>query len=155
MNTELDRIDHGILQALTHDARLSNKELAARVGLAQSSCLERVRRLRERGVIRGFHAEVDSGALGLGLQAMVAVRLQEHSRAVFASFHDHALACQEVVAIYHVGGEEDFLLHVAVRDSDHLRDFAFDRLISRPEVVHIETSLIFEYAQSRALVAPD
>ena len=66
----LDRIDFDILAALQNDGRLSNKELAAKVGLAPSSCLERVRALRESGVLRGFRAEVDPEALGIHLQAI-------------------------------------------------------------------------------------
>jgi DNA-binding Lrp family transcriptional regulator len=78
--SSIDRIDGRILDELQKNARLSNKELAGRVGLAPSSCLERVRRLRRDGVPRGFHAEVDPGALGIGLQALIAVRLARHSR---------------------------------------------------------------------------
>jgi DNA-binding Lrp family transcriptional regulator len=76
----LDRIDRALVRALQKDARLSNKELAAQVGLAPSSCLERVRRLRRTGVLRGFHADVAPEALGVGLQALIAVQLRQHSR---------------------------------------------------------------------------
>jgi DNA-binding Lrp family transcriptional regulator len=76
----LDRIDFALLAALQKDARLSNKELAARVALAPSSCLERVRRLREEGVLTGFRAQVDPRALGIAMQALVFVRLARHAR---------------------------------------------------------------------------
>ena len=78
----MDRIDDAILGALQNDGRMSNKELAAQVGLAPSSCLDRVRRLHERGVIRGYHAEVDPGAMKIGLQAFVFVRLTQHRGAM-------------------------------------------------------------------------
>ena len=78
MPRPLDRLDCQIVDALQRNARLSNKELAAKVGLAASSCLERVRRLGRERVFVGFHAEVDPGALGVGLQAMIAVRLRRH-----------------------------------------------------------------------------
>ena len=85
----LDRIDRAILAALQQNARLANKELSARVGLAESSCHERVKRLVQSGVLRGFHAEVDPRALGVGLQALVAVRLARHtSAAVVAAIPD-------------------------------------------------------------------
>ena len=74
-----DRIDDAILRALQNNARISNKELAAEVGLAPSSCLERVRRLTDRGVVKGYQAKVDPVALGVGLQAFVAVQLAKHS----------------------------------------------------------------------------
>lgn len=142
----LDRIDFAIVRALQENARLSNKELAARVNLAQSSCLERVRRLRETGVLRASHTEVDPGALGIGLQAMIAVRLRQHSRELVESFRAHAATLEEVVAIFHLAGENDFLLHVAVRDADHLRDLAMDAFTSRPEVNQIRSSLIYGHA---------
>lgn len=148
---ELDRTDLTILDALRKDARLSNKELAARAGLAPSSCLQRVRRLEQRGVIRGYHAEVDPGALGVGMQAMVAIRLSRHSRSLVDSFREHVLGTPEVRAIYHVAGASDFLLHVAVRDADHLRELVLGTLTVRPEVAHVETALIFELVVNREL----
>jgi DNA-binding Lrp family transcriptional regulator len=142
----LDRIDFGILRALQKNARLSNKELAARVSLAPSSCLLRVRRLEQEGVLRGFRADVAPAALGIGLQALVFVRLRQHSRRTVRSFRGHALRLPEAVTVYHVAGQYDFLVHVAVRDADHLRDLALDAFTTRPEVVSIETHLIFEHA---------
>ena len=111
----LDRTDFDILDALQNDARLSNKQLASRIGLAPSSCLERVRRLREGGVLGEAHAEVNPEVMGIGLQAMVAVRIQQQSRQVIESFHTHMLALPEVQVVYHLSGANDFLLHVAVR----------------------------------------
>ena len=85
-NLAFDRIDDAILRELQNNGRLSNKELAAKVGLAPSSCLERVRRLHERGVLTGYKACVDLTTLNVGLQAFVAVRLSHHSREAFESF---------------------------------------------------------------------
>jgi DNA-binding Lrp family transcriptional regulator len=146
---DLDRIDRQIIRFLQKDARQSNRQLAAAVGLAPSSCLERVRRLRARGVIEGFAAQVDPAALGLSLQAMVSVRLAGHSREVFESVRDRVVDLPEVMAVYHVGGQADFLVHVAVRDAEHLRQLAWDHFTSRQEVGQIETSLIFEYRACR------
>ncbi|HJM40337.1 MAG TPA: Lrp/AsnC family transcriptional regulator [Planctomycetota bacterium] len=147
----MDRIESCILAELQNNARLSNKELAGRVGLSPSSCLERVRRLTERGVIRGAHVEVDPSALGITLQAFVGIRLRKHSKAEILGFHDYLLCLPEVIALWHVSGDHDYLVQVAVRDSDHLRDVALDSLTSRPEVEHLETSLIFEYQRKFAL----
>lgn len=141
----LDRIDRALCEALANDARLSNKELAARVGLAPSSCLERTRRLVADGVLRGFRAEVDPAALGFGIEAMVAIRLKQHTRTDFESFRAYALAIPEAIAVYHMSGENDFLIHVAARDAHHLRDMAIDYFTTRPEVGHLETALIFEH----------
>ena len=153
MPRSLDRTDHAILGQLQNDARLSNKELAARVGLAPSSCLERVRRLREDGVLRGFHAEIDPAALGVGIQAMVAVRIRRHSRAMNDAFRAHLLSLPEVIATAHIAGENDYMIHVAVRDVEHLRNFTLDQLTTREEVAHVETALIFEH--HRRWVLPD
>jgi len=141
----VDRTDARILAELQKNARLSNKELAARVDLAPSSCLERVRRLQQDGVLRGFHAEVDPAALGIRLQALIAVRLTRHSRDLVQKFRSHIDPLPEVVAVFHVAGENDFLLQVAVRDVDHLRNFALDALTGLTEVAHLETSLVFEH----------
>ena len=140
-----DRTDHAILAALQNDARLSNKELAALVGLAPSSCLERVRRLREDGILTAFRARVDPRALGITIQALVFVRLVRHARKDVNSFRSHALSLPETMAVYHVAGHHDVLVHVGVRDAHHLRDLALDAFTSRPEVSRIETHLIFEH----------
>jgi DNA-binding Lrp family transcriptional regulator len=141
----LNRIDLAILAALQNDARLSNKELAARVDLAPSSCLERVRRLREGGVLTGFRAQVEPTALGITIQALVFVSLARHDREQVKSFRAHALSLYETIGLYHVAGEHDFLVHLGVRDANHLRDLAMDAFTSRPEVARIETHLIFEH----------
>jgi len=147
----LDRIDCDILNLLQKDARLSNKELAAAVGLAPSSCLARVQRLRSEGVLRGAHAEVDPQALGVGLQALIAVQLRQHSRAQVKAFWKHALGLPEVLSVFHVAGTHDFQVHVAVRDAHHLRDLALDAFTTRTEVAHIQTSLIFEWAKGQVM----
>lgn len=147
----LDRIDFGILEALQKNARLSNKELAAHVGLAASSCLERVRRLRGAGFFNGFHAHIDPRKVGVGLQAMVAIRLSKHTRANALSFRDYARSHPEVMQIFHVAGSNDFLLHLVVRDAEHLRVLALDAFTNRPEVSYIETSIVFEHVRNPTL----
>ncbi len=144
----LDRTDCDILRQLRKNARLPNKTLAERVGVAPSTALERVRRLREGGALTGYHAEIDPAAIGIGLQAMVSVRLDRHTRADLDAFHAWLLTLREVMAFYHVAGRNDFLVHVAVRDSSHLRDFAMDAFTTRSEVAHIETSLIFSFQRN-------
>ena len=154
-DTDLDQSDIAILAALKTNARISNKDLAETVGLAPSTCLERVRRLVDAGVINGFHADIDLAKLGFGLQAMIAVRLQRHSREIVESFREYVLGLTEVRAVYHVAGADDYLVHVAVRDADHLRDLAMDAFTTRPEVAHLETRLIFEHVPIRRLPIAD
>ena len=147
----LDRTDQAIVGALQKNARISNRELAEQVGLAPSTCLERVRALRARGVLRGFHADVDRNALGRGLEAIVAVRIRPHSRAYVDSFRDAALRMPEVIELFHVTGADDFLLHIGVADTDALRDFVLDRLAVRPEVGHVESRVVYDHARRPAL----
>lgn len=104
--------------------------------------------MRESGVIQGYHAEIRPGSVGIGLQAMISVRLARHSRQDLDAFHAFLGTLPEVLAFYHVGGAIDYLVHVAVRDSDHLRDFALESFTTRPEVAHIETSLIFSFRRN-------
>jgi DNA-binding Lrp family transcriptional regulator len=148
---ELDRIDCVLIEHLQKDARLSNKELAVVVGLAPSSCLARVQRLRAEGVLRGAHAEVDPEALGIGLQALIAVQLRQHSRAQVKAFWKHMLGLPEILSVFHVAGTHDFQVHVAVRDAHHLRDLALDAFTTRAEVAHIQTSLIFECVKGKVM----
>ncbi len=152
-NERLDRTDRAIVEALQNNARLPNKQLAELVGLAPSTCLERVRALVARGVVKGFHADVDRSSLGRALEAIVAVRVRPHSRANVDAFWAYALSLPEVVEVFHVTGADDFLVHVAVADMDALRDFALDRLTVREEVQHLETRLIFAQRR-RAVLEP-
>ncbi len=142
---QLDRIDFAIVGVLQKNARTPNNRLAEIVGVAPSTCLERVRRLSRLGVLRGYHADVDPSWLGIGLEAMIAVRLQQHSRDLVDAFREYVAELPEVRGVFHVTGGDDFLVHVAVRDSDHLRDLALDSFTTRPEVDHIQTRLIFQY----------
>ena len=147
----LDRIDYEIVRLLRNNARLSNKELAKEVGLAPSTCLVRTRMLQQTGVLMGFKAEVSPSALGVGLQAMISVRLKRHFKPDVEAFRQHALALPEVVRLYHVAGPIDFLAHVWTKDSEHLRDLAMTAFTSRTEVSHIETELIFEHVSCNEL----
>lgn len=142
---DLDDLDRALLLELERDGRISNKDLAARVGVAPSTCHARVAALRSRGVLRGFHAVVDPEAVGRGLQAIIAVRLQAGARRRLGAFA-HALAERpEVRDVYLLGGSEDVLVHVAVQDSRALRAFVVEHLSTRQEVAHTQTSLVFEH----------
>jgi DNA-binding Lrp family transcriptional regulator len=139
----LDRTDHDILAALQNNARLSNKELAAAVGLAPSSCLARVQRLIETNVIRGFHADVDPKVLGIGLEALVFVRIVRHQSALMEGLWDYLAGLEEVRELYYVAGSHDLVVHVVVRDVEHLRELVTSQFTDRDELGQLETSLIF------------
>ena len=146
---EIDAVDQRILGVLQDDARITNRDLAARVGLSPSASLARVRGLRERGIITGFAAELDLARLGRPLQALVAIRLQTHAREVLDQFVEDLVELDETISLFHLTGEADYLLHVAVADPEHLRDVVLDRLTVRPEVAQVTTSLMFEHHRSR------
>lgn len=141
----LDEIDRRIVALLQRDGRMSNAALAEAVGVAPSTCLTRVRSLRERGVITGFTAQVDSRALGLALQALIGVRIRAGARHQMASFMAELAAVPNVVQVFFLGGDEDFLVHVAVRDSDAVREFVLDHLSAHPAVAGTRTSLILDH----------
>jgi DNA-binding Lrp family transcriptional regulator len=145
----IDAVDRRILAVLQDDARITNRDLAARVGLSPSAALARTRALRERGIITGFAAELDLARLGRPLQALVAIRLNSHARDVLDRFIDDLVALEETLSVFHLTGEADYLLHVAVADPEHLRDVVLDRLTIRPEVAQVTTSLMFEHHRSR------
>ena len=150
-NRPLDRTDRAILVALRNDARITNKELAAQVHLSPSSCHARLQRLLTEGVIRGFHASLDARALGVGIQALITLRLQQHSRAAMDAAWEELASLPEVVTIYRLAGVDDLLMHVAVRDVKHLRQLTLERLSEKPEVGSFETALIYESRQAPGL----
>ena len=146
---DLDDIDRHIVYEMARDARIANNALAERVGIAPSTCLGRVRALRERGVIRGYHADVDPAALGRPLQAMIAVRLQSHARSRIRGFVADVAGLPEVLNVFFLAGKDDFLLHVAAASTAALRDFV-ETLSSNGDVSYTETSLIFEHVRADA-----
>jgi DNA-binding Lrp family transcriptional regulator len=109
-----------LVAQLQADARLTNRTLADRVGVAPSTALERVRALRRRGVLRGFHADVDLNALGRSVQALIAVRIRPPARERIEAFRDFASRLPETLDVFVVTGPEDFLIHVGVPDTDAL-----------------------------------
>jgi DNA-binding Lrp family transcriptional regulator len=147
----MDELDSEIIRLLQADARLSNRELARRLGVAPSTCLERVRALTRRGVIRGYHADIDLGALNRGVQALIAVQVRPLSRTVINTFKDSVSQLPEVLTVYVLSGGDDFLLHVTAQDLDHLHGFLLDRLSRRREIAGFRTSMIFQAVHNPVL----
>jgi DNA-binding Lrp family transcriptional regulator len=141
----VDAVDRAMLELLAQDARITNQALADRVGVAPSTALARLRALRERGVIRGFHAEVDLAALGRPLQALIAVRLTVHARNEIDDFTRSVRRLPGVLMVFHLTGVTDYLVWVAASDAQDLREFVVDHLATHPAVAHAETSLIYEH----------
>ena len=145
----LDTVDRVLLAALQRDGRTPNNELARQAGIAPSTCLTRVRSLRERGAIRGIHADVDPEVLGLSIQAMIAVSLKSDARSALIDFASEVAEKPYVLNVFFVSGSYDYLLHVATGSSDGLRDIVTDISDSR-KVSDTETHLIFEHLPGRA-----
>lgn len=134
--------DLAILRELSADARISNKELAERVGLAPSTCSGRVSALRRRGVIKGFHADIDWEALGLTVFGMVSVRMTPVGRAAIASVIARLLDVPETLEVFQVSGERDLLVHIAASHPRGLHTFIEEHL-SDTTIAHTQTSLVF------------
>lgn len=147
----MDELDAALVSLLQADARLTNRELAHRVGVAPSTSLERVRALRARGVLRGYHADVDLAALGRSVQALIAVRIRPPARERIEAFRDFAARLAETAGVFVVSGGEDFLIHVAVPDTNALYAFVIDRLTERPEVADVRTSIVYEHLRRPVL----
>ncbi|BBZ14407.1 HTH-type transcriptional regulator AldR [Mycobacterium branderi] len=149
---DLDDVDRKILGLLHADARMTNSALAEKIGLAASTCHGRLRRLLELGVIRGFYTDVDPVAVGLPLQAMISVSLQSTARGKIRDFIQQIRRKPQVMDVYFLAGPDDFLLHVAARDTEDLRAFVVENLNADADVAGTQTSLIFEHLRGAAPV---
>ena len=104
---------------------MNNKDIAELVGLAPSTCLERIKKLQSEHVIKGARLNVDFQALGGNIQVMISIRLSDHSQSTINTFQKQLALLPEVISLYHMGGENDFLLHASLGDTEHLRNFVF------------------------------
>lgn len=138
----LDEIDCTILARLQQDARLSNRRLARELGIAESTCLARVAALQERGILTGFHADVDLSKIGRGVQAHVSLKIRPQALPDASAFCDYVAELPDVIAIYMVTGTADLVAHVAVSSTDALRDFVLC-LARREEIADITSAIIY------------
>ncbi|MDQ0945418.1 Lrp/AsnC family transcriptional regulator [Streptomyces sp. V1I1] len=151
---KLDALDWALLRELQNDARQTNRDLAAKTEVSPSTSLERVKALRERGVISGFHAALDLEAVGRPVQALISVRIRPPSRPVIEGFREWAAQLPETIGLFVTSGPYDFLIHVAVPDVNGLYAFVIDRLTERREVADVQSTMVYEHAQSRSITAP-
>jgi len=148
---KLDDIDLRILTILYKNADITNKELAAQIGIAPSTCLERVKRMKNNGVIKNAFIDINFKSIGGNIEAIAAIRLQPYSEAIVNQLRDDLLKLPEIISLYHMGGSYDYYIHMSVKDSEHLRQFVFKAITSREEVTTVETSMIFEHSRSGVL----
>jgi Lrp/AsnC family leucine-responsive transcriptional regulator len=148
----LDGIDRRICDALQRDGRLTNLELAERVGLSPSPCLRRVRRLEEQGIIERYGAHLNREKVGLGIIAFTSVNIERHRDVDASRFREAMLAMPDVVSCYITSGEHDFLLQVVVADLAAYRSFTLDRLMHVPGVKSVHSSFVIDVIKEGAPV---
>lgn len=141
----MDPVDLRLIAELQRDARLTNRELARRVGVPESTCHERTRQLFDRGLLTGARAVVDPAAVGRPVQAMISVRVRPQRRDAMEALLDDIVALPGVLSTSIVTGVNDIVVHVAVPDMPALRDFVWDHLTRRPEVSDAHTALVYEH----------
>ena len=151
---DLDELDTAILRELQADARRTNRDIAAAVGVSPTTALDRTRSLRQRGVIRGARLDVDLAQLGRPVQALIAVRIRPPSRTNIERFRDWVSGLPETLGVFVVSGHEDFLIHVAVGGNQDLYAFVIDRLTQRPEVADVRTSVVYEHIRNQQITPP-
>lgn len=150
---DLTEIELRILALLQDDPRQTNRALAEKLGIAPSTALNRVRDLEARGVLREFQARIDLGAVGRGLEALVSIRLQPKNAETVDRFVEHVWALPETIGLYLVSGANDALVHLAVRDSQDLRETVLGGISNFPGVVDEQTSLVFDH-RSKTVIEP-
>lgn len=145
--TRLDPIDRKILAELQADGRMTNVELARRVGISAPPCLRRVRTLEEAGYIRGYHAEVDARELGFEVQVFAMVGLSSQAEPDLSEFEDRCRAWPLVRECHMLNGEVDFMLKCAAPDLSTFQSFLTDELLKHPTVASVKTSLVIRGAK--------
>lgn len=150
--SESDRV---LLRELQLNARITNRELAKAAGIAESTCLDRVRSLQQRGVIQGFHADLNLPAIGRTLRALITVRLQPKTTDSVHEFQQDILGAPESLSITTVTGADDFIVAVCVAGVSDLRRFVLEHITSRPDVIDARTSIVYEYLRKLVIEPTD
>lgn len=139
----MDRYDRRILEVLQVEGRISNQELAERVGLSPSPCLRRVRALEEAGIITGYRALVDAKQLGLSLMALIHISMDQHTPERFANFEDRIRALPEVLECLLITGQEaDYQLKVVVRDMEDYQRLLLEKITRIEGVSGVHSSFV-------------
>lgn len=148
----MDSIDKQILWELQQDGRLSNQDLADRVGLSPSPCLRRVRQLEEAGVITGYSAHISPKHIGLNVTAFVRLTMNDHSANVVAEIEERIRAISHIIEAYLLSGGTDYLLKVMVADLDEFEKVIRNDIRTLPAIASIETSFAFGMPKPNTVV---
>lgn len=150
-----DAIDLAILNQLQTDAKITNATLSQRVGISPPSTLERVKKLENAGIIRGYVALIDPASVNKGISAIVHVTLREHGEARLETFKEAIAKFSEVQLAWHTAGEEDFILKVLVTDMEEYESFVVHRLSAVPNIGRVRTSFCLSAAKDETRVPLD
>lgn len=142
MLDDLDSIDIRILQLLQHDARLTNKELADKLGKSQTAVVERRKKLEEKGYIERYVALLNKDLVGKNLVAFTTVQLKEHSQLVLKAFLKEGSKFSEVMECYHLTGPFDFMLKIAIADMKEYNDFLINKLSTLPNIGMVQSFFV-------------
>ena len=139
--TPIDETDRAILSILQEEGRITNVELARRVGLTAPPCLRRVRALEEAGIIQGYHAELNANTLGYAITVFALVSLRSQAEEDLRAFEAHVAALPEVRECHMLNGEIDFILKIVAHDLQSFQAFLTSKLTPAPNVASVKTSL--------------
>ncbi len=137
---KFDAVDLAMLEQLQTDSKITNASLAKLAGISPAGALERVRKLEQAGVIRGYAAKVDPARVGKAITALIHVSLRSHGKQAIEDFKAELQELPEIRSAWHTTGEEDFVLHVLVNDMDHYEQFVVHRLSAIPNLGRVRTS---------------
>ena len=153
--TTIDELDRSILGILQEEGRITNVELASRVGLTAPPCLRRMRALEESGVIKGYHAELDPGALGYGIMVFALVSLRSQAEDDLRAFESHVATLPEVRECHMLNGEIDFILKIVAHDLQSFQNFLTSKLTPAPNVASVKTSLTIRTSKTSCGIPVD
>jgi DNA-binding Lrp family transcriptional regulator len=144
----LDSIDRRLLAELQAEGRVTNVDLARRVGLTAPPCLRRVRALEEAGVIRGYHADLDASSLGFTITVFAMVSLKSQAEEDLRAFEQHIKGLPQVRECHMLNGEIDFILKIVSKDLQSFQEFLTSKLTPAPNVASVKTSLTIRTAKN-------
>ena len=147
----LDRADRAIMAALQKNARQTNVELAARVGLSPSACLRRVNLLEQSGIISGYHAYFDAEKINYGVAVLVQITLTGQSAAILREFEEAVIRIPNLLACFLMAGARDYILRIAARDVENYGTIHSDHLAALPHVQSMESNFVLRTVINRGL----
>lgn len=150
--SQIDLIDQKILEILQSDGRITNSELAQKIGLTATPTMERVKRLERDGFIQGYKAIVDPKKIGRGQLVFLKVSLKEHRKEMIDSFLDAIDKMPEVQACYHTTGESDYMLQVNIKDVEDYEDFIMHKMTKAPAFARIESTIVLSAPKSNQVL---